>query len=274
MNRPLLIRLAPDRWKIAVYDRFFHARKNDGRHDALFANATIRLASHTRMIGLLPGDHISGCIAFTGLYEYDLSKRVCELAQAGGLFVDVGANMGYFTLLWLAARPNNRVVAVEASPRNVARLKQNMLTNGVAERCEILAVAAGKEPGVLNFDLGPEDQTGWGGLTLDRSAVNSGSSASIDVKVERLDCLLRDREHIALLKIDIEGADTWALEGLSGLLRERRIGTIYFEQNMERARLLGIAPDEATCLLERYGYRIELLSGDPSETAEYVATLR
>ena len=69
---------------------------------------------------LVPTDVHHAAVAYTGEYEPGLSRRVAELGRAGGLFLDVGANAGYFTLIWLAANPDNRAICWEASPRNLA----------------------------------------------------------------------------------------------------------------------------------------------------------
>ena len=112
---------------------------------------------------VLPGDVISDYIAFTGAYELALSRRVVELATRGGIMIDVGANLGYFSLLWASQRPDNRVIAFEASPRNVRLLDQNVRTNAFESRIRIVPCAAAATPGRLAFDVGPDDQTGWAG---------------------------------------------------------------------------------------------------------------
>ena len=73
---------------------------------------------------LIPTDVHHAAVAYLGEYEPDLSRRVAELGADGGLFLDVGANAGYFTLIWLAANPGNRAVCREASPRNLALLRE------------------------------------------------------------------------------------------------------------------------------------------------------
>ena len=105
---------------------------------------------------LVPGDHTSDVIAFTGAYETPLTNRVADLARRGGL-VDVGANLGYFSLLWTALNRENQCFAFEASPRNVPLLNRNISRNGLESQVEVFPVAAGKEAGRLSFDLGPEE---------------------------------------------------------------------------------------------------------------------
>ena len=77
------------------------------------------------MHSLLSGDVISGNIAFNGFYELELSQRIVHLARQGTVFVDVGANMGYFSLLWAGINPSGRVIAFEAAPRNIEGTSNN-----------------------------------------------------------------------------------------------------------------------------------------------------
>jgi len=259
-GRPFLLRVVPDRLKLSLFARHYRARRRKWLH--LYENAPLRYAPAVSMCGLLPGDVISDSIALTGLYELEATRRTQELAARGGLMVDVGANLGYFSLLWAAARPDNRVMAFEASPRNVPLLRRNVERNGFGSRVEIAAVAVGKAPGKLGFSLGPQEQTGWGGVTMDPSDTN------VTVDVVRLDDIVNSLPEIALLKIDIEGADTWALLGCERLLRARRVKEIWFEANKPRMRSLGIEPDAAIEFLSSVNYvtrPITPLTGDQVE---------
>jgi hypothetical protein len=107
----------------------------------------------------------------------------------------------------------------------------------------------------MDIDPGPEDQTGWGGLT------SSTSTRAVRVDVKTLDQVLPAETQIEVLKIDTEGADHWVLEGAQQLLRERRINHIFFEQNVARMKALAIAEDAPRRLLEASGYRVEAFGG-------------
>lgn len=205
------------------------------------------------MAALHPGDIISNQIALTGTYEPELSRRIREMALRGGFFVDVGANLGYFTLLWLAARKENHVLSIEASPRNQEFLKRNFQQNGVQDRVEVLMGAAGNQSGMATFDPGPDSQTGWGGLSPPQASKNT-----VRVQVFRLDEVIHSP--VDFLKIDVEGADTWVLEGCEALLREQKIRLIHFEQNEDRMKGLGIKPGAAMQFLQGLNYRCERLS--------------
>jgi FkbM family methyltransferase len=256
MKRPLLLRLLPNSLKETLYYRNYATRHHEYRE--LFTKAPLALAPEVSMHGLILGDVISGNIAFNGFYELGLSLHMVELARKGGTLVDVGANMGYFSLLWTGINPSARAVAFEASPRNCAIIERNLKENRATDRVTLVSKAAGNKAGMVTFDIGPAEQTGWGGISSGQSAT------SITVPMVRLDEELPDRP-IAVLKIDVEGADTWVLQGCENLLRNRRIGFIFFEQNEERMKALGIQVGEAQNFLRSLGYQCTPLDGNDGE---------
>ncbi len=127
----------------------------------LFENVALEFSSQVEL-KLMPTDVSHQQIACCGFYELPVSKRIAQLAKTGGLMVDVGANYGYYSCLWAAAHPQNRIIAFEASPRNLNALERNVVNNKLASQIDIKETAIGKEKGELLFDLGPEDQSGWG----------------------------------------------------------------------------------------------------------------
>jgi FkbM family methyltransferase len=130
---------------------------------------------------LLAGDGVSECIAFTGILEPQLTNRLVKLGREGGRFLDVGANLGYFSIIWSVCNPDNECFAVEASPRNLDLLRKNIRQSGVESRVSVFPVAAGASHARTHFELGPADQTGWGGLSLTKN------DNSIEVEVARID---------------------------------------------------------------------------------------
>lgn len=193
-----------------------------------------------------------------GFCDLDLSLPIARLAREGGLMIDAGANIGYFSALWAAANPQNAVIAFEPSPRNLAMLKDNIESAGLSDRVKIVPHALSRETGTLSFDPGPEDQTGWGGLTT------APSSDALQVPVRRLDEELDPTTRIKVLKIDCEGADPWVIEGAAALLRARCIEHVFFEINETRQTELGIAENRGIQVLAGFGYMAKPLEHDPS----------
>jgi len=231
---------------------------------ALYEEASLSFAPGAVM-ELMPGDVISDSIALAGVYELELTRRLIRLARRPGMLVDVGANLGYFSLLWTAANPGNRAVAFEASPRNVELLRKNVAMNGFEDRIDIVPMAAGSRRERRYFDPGPQDQTGWGGFCA------SDQKGAIEVEVVRIDETLGGDVRIDLLKIDVEGADFLVLTGCERLLRQRRIREIWYEQNKPRMETLGLPASAAQEYLEKLGYTSSPLTGTSGSVVTWLA---
>lgn len=203
-------------------------------------------------------------IAWLGFYELPLSRRIKELAADGGLLVDVGANIGYYSSIWAGLRTDNKVYAFEPSPRVFQMLHSNISAAGLDSRVQMFASALGKKKGKVQFDPGPGDQSGWGGITKE------GGKGTISVESNRLDEILPGGLIIDTLKIDTEGADTEVLFGAERLLRERRVRRIFFEVNVPRMRLLGLQPQDVMNFLTKYDYKVTPFHGN-AEFGEYMA---
>jgi FkbM family methyltransferase len=263
IKRPMVFNLPFSyKFKNRLFFRFFHPVKSKW-HD-LFKSAPIK-ASPNVFLKLLPTDFMHGLIAFTGIYEEELTERISRKAEKGGLLVDVGANAGYFSLLWASLNPLNTVMAFEASPRNVGILKENVEMNGMKDKVKLYPLALGKEQGMLPFDIGPEDLTGWGGVVLETN------QSTINVEVDRLDNLIADDVVIDVMKVDVEGADTWVIMGAEKLLKSKRIKVLYFEQNKTRLKLLDINEKDASEYLESMGYRVRPMSDETADVVDWVA---
>lgn len=249
-----LFQLLPRRLQLSFYMRFL--AKHRGWHDQRFDAAPLKLAPHLRM-RLSSSDLFHGQIAMMGIYDEDLSRLLQRISRApGGLMIDVGANYGYFSLLWCAGQPDNRVQAVEASPANLAPLRHNIVSNYLSERIVLHEWAASNEAGMVAFDLGSTEETGWGGLALKETP------QTVSVPAQRLDRAFPD-EDVEFLKVDCEGADALVLEGAEALLSGGRIKHVVFEENLPRQQALGIAEGRAVIWLEKFGYSCRRLDKDP-----------
>jgi FkbM family methyltransferase len=254
-----VLNLLPHRVKESVYYAHYHTRHREWGQ--LFKRAPLALCPEIAMYDLVPGDVISGCIAFNGFYEWSLTKRIAQAAGGGGLFVDVGANMGYFSLLWVGLSRSNKAIAFEAAPRNIVLFQNNVEQNHLEDRITIVSKAVSDRAGRTAFDLGPADQTGWGGFS-------TNSATATVVPTVRLDEELPDAK-IDVLKIDTEGADTLVLLGCERLLRNRRIQIIYFEQNEPRMKALGVTANTAQSFLHGHGYNCRPLGSNRNEWLAY-----
>jgi FkbM family methyltransferase len=157
-------------------------------------------------------------IARDRAYEPHLTARLGALLAPGAVFVDVGANVGFFTLL-AATRVGaaGRVHAFEAREDNLALLRRSLLDNGL-DNVEIHHCAVSDRAGSHAFFASGS----WfsnGRIVAD---AESGSEQLPRVRTVALDDALAGVPRIDVIKMDIEGAEGLALAGMRRLLRRHR----------------------------------------------------
>ena len=104
--------------------------------------------------------------------------------------------MGYFSLLAMVrVESSQRLYSFEASPRTYPLFKMNVARNGFGSRVTAHPLAVGTERGTVHFNLGPAEQFGWGGLSLEQT------NDTVKVDVVRIDQMVPENRLVALLKI-------------------------------------------------------------------------
>ncbi|TPW19405.1 MAG: FkbM family methyltransferase, partial [Elusimicrobia bacterium] len=167
------------------------------------------------MEGRFP-EGLQSWIYLFGVWEPDVAALLREGLSPGDVFVDVGANVGYFTIL--ASRlvgPSGAVVAVEPSPEMARRLRSNLAANPGSENVRHVAAAAGSAEGNAWIHLGPA--VGEGHTSL---IPGLGFTPEAEVRVAPLGDLLRPEEaaRARLVKVDVEGWEAEVVAGLPALL--------------------------------------------------------
>jgi FkbM family methyltransferase len=149
-------------------------------------------------------DYLQASIYYYGVWEPALSQAACNLLRPGDEVIDIGANIGYYSLLFgTLVGPNGRVVAIEAHPAFAAEVVTNLKRNRI-ENVVVINAAVADRPGTLKLYEGPISNRGSTGL---EPCLDGGSV--IEVKALRLLDIIGSEEltRVALIKIDIEGAE-------------------------------------------------------------------
>ena len=152
------------------------------------------------------------------------------------LFVDVGANIGLYSVI--AGRNGNDVISFEPEPRTYSFLKENLSKNEVATS-EAYNCAAWDSEGFVDL------KKGW---TTAWTQTVEGSQ----IRATTVDSVLRGRVP-GLVKIDVEGSELKVLQGMRETLETANRPKIIFEART------GTKLHESTDFLQRYGYRITTL---------------
>ncbi|HKY18380.1 MAG TPA: FkbM family methyltransferase [Rhizomicrobium sp.] len=148
-------------------------------------------------------DLIQRKIAYFGVWEPALSRYIQSGLGPGDVFVDVGANIGYFSLLaGSLVGPEGKVVAVEASPTIFRLLFANVQQNKFGN-IRPAHVAAAYAPGQVRIALGPSENLG-----ATRIAAGADNASEV-VEARPLHDILSTEElrRVKIIKIDIEGSE-------------------------------------------------------------------
>jgi FkbM family methyltransferase len=185
-------------------------------------------------------------------YEPKTTAYLHQYLRPGGVFADVGANHGYFTIL-AAGLVGERglVFAFEPNPPVYERLDTHVHLNGFDHRVVLVREALWDSSGEETFFVSQwSENSGISTLTPGRSNLADGGlspARTIRVRTETFDHWLSKNgiEHVDLVKIDAEGAEAHVVRGMSDALRAGRIDAVVCETEWD---------SDADLLLRGFGF--------------------
>ncbi|GAA4854137.1 FkbM family methyltransferase [Luteimonas vadosa] len=159
---------------------------------------------------------------YCGLQEFAEMGYLLHVLRPGDLFVDIGANLGSYTIL-ASAVVGADTICVEPVPDTYAALIENVRVNGAEERVTCIQAAVGAREGTSWFStgLGPGNHMIQGA---------EGGAGGLEVETMTLDRLL-EGVHPALIKIDVEGFETEVIEGGAETLSRPSLHSVIMELN-------------------------------------------
>jgi FkbM family methyltransferase len=185
-------------------------------------------------------------------YESPMEAQLRAHLRPGGVFVDVGANVGYFTVLASSlVGDSGRVFAIEPQDRLLPVLETNLRLNA-CRNVTVIHAATGAEPGEIDLFLAP--------------AINSGSTSVVRMtrylnprqRAQRLTLTaIFERYSLPacdLVKVDVEGSEGLTIAGARDLLTQRRIGALAVEYHPRHLARLGTSQEEIHRVLLAHSY--------------------
>jgi FkbM family methyltransferase len=158
------------------------------------------------------GSSNHGC--WLGSYELEKQRAIAAWVKPGMVVYDVGANAGFYTLLFARlAGPSGSVFAIEPFAENLVNLIDHVAMNGIGN-CRVIQAAVARTRGIAAFSPGASRSTGAIGAP--------GAGSAILVPTVSLDGMVDELGYPApdLVKMDIEGGESDALAGAAALLEK------------------------------------------------------
>ena len=191
-------------------------------------------------------------------FEPAVRRAIERVLRTGMNVVDIGANIGYYSIL--AARligPKHRVLAVEPQPLVVGKLKGNIALNGI-ENVDVVQAALTKSEGPVDFFV---PKSGWESHGSMRSNGTFPPQSKVTVPGVPLDQLLAEKgyDSVGLIKMDAEGAELPIIEGAKELLSSRKRPYIVFESAEINSRPFGYTVFDLLNRIHEFGYELQQL---------------
>jgi FkbM family methyltransferase len=201
-------------------------------------------------------------VLMSGGFEKAETEFAIEQARPGTVAIDVGANVGMFTVpLALAVGPSGRVLTIEPSPENVERLEKNVDLN-LLENVVVEPIAVSDKPEQLALQLASDP----GFHSTAEIAESRSVDESLTVQAETLDevWLRAHAPNVSFIKIDTEGSEDAVLRGAEQILRACRPALLVEAKGRERLR-------ELDSWLGRFGYTRRRQAGFARDNVAYIA---
>ena len=230
-----------------------------------------RIIAHTTFgvrMAVDKADLIQRNILYEGVWETELTEFLLKELKSDDIFMDIGANIGYFTLLGLSKRVQ-QVIAFEPDPLNSEILSLNLSLN-LGFNAQVITKALGSSVGSLSFKRTHVANTGVSGFMAENAVI------VFDVEIDTLDNLLAAKsiENPTVIKIDVEGWEQEVFNGAINMLKNTPPRLIIFEAFTDISGK--IINQDLVRLLEHYNFRItESLINlhGPNHVARYIPSL-
>lgn len=159
---------------------------------------------------------------YTGLHEFEDCGFLLHLLCATDLFVDIGANVGVYSVL-AAGAARSTVIAIEPVPNTYANLLANLRANNLEGKVQPHNIGLGCNTSILRFTI---DQDTMNHVIEDEN----WTGPSVEIPVRTLDSAL-EAQSPALIKIDVEGWESQVLAGAEATLRQPSLLALIVEMN-------------------------------------------
>jgi len=190
-------------------------------------------------------------LATREVYEPFETQLFLKEVKKGQTVVDIGANIGYYTLL--AARlvgPRGKVYAFEPDPANFALLKKNVETNGHSNVVLVNSAVSDKTQRAKLF-LNPTNKGDH------RLYDSKDGRPSVPVQTLRLDDFFRQLDKkVDLIKMDIQGSEAKAFDGMKGLLAKNKSVKLVTEFSPGSLKLSASSPQKYLQALKKAGFKL------------------
>jgi FkbM family methyltransferase len=194
-----------------------------------------------------PSENYGSAVYVHSLPDFGEMLLLCHLLRAGDTFVDVGANVGLYSI-WVSGATGARTLAMEPVPSTFELLRKNIRLNDLDALIEPLRIAVGEH----SAEVLMTSQYGGMNRVLQGSGMADVAGA-LRTSLAPLDDILDGRCPVAM-KIDVEGFELQVLRGAASTLRDSGLKAIVIEMQEPTLNRYATSEFEVRSVLEECGF--------------------
>jgi FkbM family methyltransferase len=232
------------RYPIGPFERFARRLYSESLHRLGVVPHMVRAQGARFWVD--PSDFIDRCVAHFGMWEEKQLEELAELARQRKIdvFLDIGANSGFYSVMFAVKNLADRIIAFEPDPGNFARLTANVKANGLAGRIETVPLAIGDADSEVTLYEAHRYNRGESTIVVPEQ---TPQTVIFKVRQVRLDEAYSISGKTVIMKIDVEGYEFQALAGMERTLHDNAC-YLQIEHYGERH-------EELKACMAGYGYR-------------------
>lgn len=170
-----------------------------------------------------PSNFING-----GRYEEENFSILASFRKPDSIFLDIGANLGVFSLRMAPLVKNGKVFAFEPNPKIRNLFTQSVHLNGMSDTISIFEVGASDCDKTVFLSI--ENSHAGGAAVTENYVPNDVKLSQLTIEVRRLDGVLSEIPRFDIAKIDVEGHELSVLNGMTNLLKRSPQSIVLFEK--------------------------------------------
>lgn len=199
-----------------------------------------------------PERSFAGLVIYTKFPEYPDMNFIYDITRPDDIFIDVGADIGTYSLVAASKITTGKVYAFEPTPSSLCILNQNIYLNNFGSKIEIVEKLVSDIDATEGFVFCKDSEE-------NHIIYSKGKMAEKGQKVKsvKLDTFAASMglSYVDLVKIDVEGAEYKVLQGFEGYLATGSVGILLIEVNL-KSKLFGLRADDVFSFLLDRGYYI------------------
>lgn len=199
-----------------------------------------------------PNDSLySTLVMYQKFPEYGEMQFLLNTLRSSDNFIDIGANIGVYSLLASSRIKNGRIFSFEPSPKISGQLLENINLNLKTEGIKVINEVVSDKTGFVDFDISSNPD-------YNHISYSVKGKSILRLKATTLDKFISENKinHVKLIKIDVEGAELLVLKGMENTLRSKLVDFLIVEINSEAMKGFGFLPQDVFKYLTAFDFKL------------------